>query len=347
MAGQAVNEWREIAGSAPSANPPAVDPGPGPISNIIAAWNGSAFDRRNDKVWMARPGGHGDQYYNGVLNFPLGNNAPTMIEVLVSNAAGEISAGNSPRYPNGRPASSHLYALQHIVRARNWLVDVTIGAVASGGGGFPNCEVYDITQTGNAWLSAGTMPNCPASSTSFVCKDEATEDFIAMNDNIATYRWTQATNTWSAPIGGDPPVSSTDAIGAVDTTRNQMFLLKGAANASHTFNLSTLTWTARTLSGAGAAGLAALAKGAGMEYVPAIDAYLVRGGASGGTVYRINASTFEVTTLSTTGGASIPATPVISGNPENVYSRWRLSTNFGRMFILPSYTSNWWCLRVY
>lgn len=349
LVGLAVNAWVEIAGSSPSANPPAVNPGPGPIANIIDVWNGLAFDRRYDKAWGARPGGHTDQYYQGVFNWDLQLNSPVMVETMSSNTFAEITPGNVARDPVLlKPQSSHKYFTSHIIRARNWLVDFGVGSVANSGNPLPQCEAYDITQTGNAWQAVGTVPDLPVvNNAQYVCKDELLEDVYIMNDNSAVYKWTQSTNTFTGALGSFPPVSGIDALGAFDTTRGHMLVLKGVSSASHTFNPTTLTWTARTLTGAAATPLMALAKGCGIEYVEAIDAYLVRGGAAGGTVYRIDAGTWEVTTLATTGGASVPAAALISGAPENIYSRWRLSTNYRCMFLLPSYAANWWALRVY
>lgn len=350
LTGLGVNEWADVPGSAPSANPPAVNPGPGAISNIIDVWNGLAYDTRNDKAWLARPGGHTDLYYNGVLNWLLSQDTPAMTEVLASNTFAEITPGNVARDPVLlKPQSSHKYFTSHIIRARNWLVDFGVGSVANSGNPLPQCEAYDITQTGNAWQAAGTVPDLPVvNNAQYICKDELLEDVYIMNDNSAVYKWTQSTNTMSGALGGGfPPVSGIDALGAFDTTRGHMLVLKGVSGASHTFNPTTETWTARTLTGAGASALMALAKGCGIEYVPAIDAYVVRGGAAGGTYYRIDAATWEVTTPATTGGSGIAAAPAASGSPENIYSRWRLSTNFKGMFLLPNYTSNWKFLRLY
>jgi hypothetical protein len=348
--GQAVNEWREITGSSPSANPPAVNPGPGSLDAIIDAWNGTAIDTRDDRIYMGPNGGHGDQYFNGVGYWAMSLNSPVLTMLVQSNTAGEITAGDTARYPTIlRPASRHTYYTKKPIRARNWLAMFGVGSVASSGNPKVECEAYDITSSGNAWAAAGTIPNLPAvNNVQYVVKDEVNEDVYIMNDNLATYKWTQATNTWSGAIGGFPPVGGIDALGAYDTTRGHMFVLKGVSNASHTFNPTTLTWTARTLTGAGASALAAMAKGAGMEYWPDIDAYLVKPGlAGGGTVYRIDAGTYEVTSLSTTGGSSIPGTASISGTPENVYGRWNRSINLKGAFFLPRYTANWWFLRTH
>lgn len=350
--GQAVNEWREITGSSPSANPPTVDPGPGPLANIIDVWNGTALDTRDDSGFLPPNGGHTDSNWNGFGRWQFALNSPVLSMLLESNTSGEITAGNAARYPTiNRPASRHTYYTAKVIRARNWMALFGVGSVANSGNPLVQCEAYDITSSGNAWAAAGTIPNLPVvNNVQYVVKDEVNEDVYIMDDANGVYKWTQASNTWGGVItgAGFPPVSGIDALGAYDTTRGHMFVLKGTSNASHTFNPNTPAWTSRTLSGAGASALAAMAKGAGMDYWPDLDAYLVRPGlAGGGTVYKIDAGTYEVTSISTTGGSGIPGTASISGTPENVYGRWMRSVNYKGAYFLPRYSANWWFFRTH
>src|SRR6185312_4574535 len=85
--GQAVGEWRELAGSAMANTPPTVNPGRdsgGPWAKLDA-WNGLALDTRDSALWGLALGGHGDYGGNEVMKFPLEIAAPKWIEMLPSD----------------------------------------------------------------------------------------------------------------------------------------------------------------------------------------------------------------------------------------------------------------------
>jgi len=352
LSGLAAYQYVEISGSSLSVLNPTVPNGT--AAAIVDAWNGFAIDTRSNKIVGPALSGHTDSSYNGVPMIDMSQNSPAFVELLTSNTAGEIDASpNTGRYTNGRPAGSHTYYMLQCIEANNDFVRWGCGAVSTSGQPKTDVDAYPTSGSGNIWRAENTYPDLPAVNTGMAIVKTSNEDILAFHDNNEVYKWRRATNDYLARSVefsgiGFPDISPIESCTAWDSTRSRAYLLKGNQNTnSHTYDPTTGTFTAQTLSGAGAAGLSALAKGAGMFYDPVTDAYYVRGGlAGGGTIYRINASTFEVTTPTTSGGASIPATATISGSPENVYQKWLFSPTYRVAFYLPRYTANWWAMKL-
>jgi hypothetical protein len=350
--GQAVNEWRQIAGSAMSLCPPTVNPGSKDVKFRIDPWVGFSIDTRSNTVWAVANGGHDDYWGNEVLKICLNDASPAWVEVspsdTLSSAPGDVSY-----YPSGRPTSSHTYYTQHFIERDNRAVRVGNGSAASVGNPKFDVSAYNASATGpSGWLPQGTYPNIPGTGVPItVAKDPSTEDFYAFVNNNNIWKWTHATGAWTA-LSVSLPVSFKESACAFDSSRNRIFLLKGAESAvCHTVTLSSGntvgTVAAVTLFGTGAAAVSAAVKGIGMVYVAALDAYFVRLRAAGGSVYRINASTFETTLVTTTGGSSIPITPDSSGTPENVYGRFLYAPSLGGVFYTATHSDHSWFLRLH
>jgi hypothetical protein len=352
-----INAWVKLTGSAMSNFPPSVDPGrdsgDGPSSKINA-WCGLAIDTRTSTIWSLANGGHDDYHGNEVMKLAL-TDAPVWVEMLPSNTAGEFTIpNNSAYYSSGRPASVHSYYTQQFIEVRNRAMRFGATSVATSGNPHVAVDGYDCgeVQGVNGWDAAGTYPNIPGVSGTnawAVAKNPTTEDVFVFVSNSSVRKWSQAANSWSTVNVGFPPISCNESASAYDSTRNRIFILKGAESptACHTFDTSTGLFTARTLTGAAAATITAAVKGLGLVYVPSIDSYIVRLGAAGGAAYKINAGTFEVTALATTGGTLIPATATISGNPENVYGRLLFAPELQGLAYIPTYNSDAWFLRLY
>jgi hypothetical protein len=104
-----------------------------------------------------------------------------------------------------------------------------------------------------------------------------------------------------------------------------------------TYDLTGNTTTDRTLSGSG---ISTATEYIGMDYVAALDRFIVRLPGSGTTLYLIDPATFAYTTLSTSGGDSIPT----DNKPMNKFRYVPLLK--GCVFV-PSYTGNAWFVRVH
>lgn len=205
-----------------------------------------------------------------------------------------------------------------------------------------------VSQGAVGWEASTTYPDIPSINTvpPATCCDPDTGDVYVIDANYYVYKWTRSTNTWSNVEQQYPPDTFRDRPSAYDTTRDRILGFV-TGNAAYTFDPATGLFTSRTLTGADASAISSSSTGAGMVYVPALDAYLYRRGAAGGTVYVIDASTFAVSQFSTTGGSGIPAVAAISGNPENVYTKWLYVPDYGGIFYYPSHAANCWFLRVH
>jgi hypothetical protein len=354
----AVNQWVEIAGSSMSASPPGGPAYSGTGSNPAGrmAWGTLCVDTRTSDLWGLAMGGHGDYYGNEVIRLRLTADTPKWSERY---PRGEQSAAiNAARTTEGKPSSAHGYLTAHFIEARNRAM--RFGAAAAGPipGTFPDVEAFDSTAaTGvNGWDAAGTIPPVPGTTgTALVAgKNTLTEDVYFFRSNVAVYKWTQATNTWST-VASSLPVNFNEAAIAFDSSRGRFLIYKSNTSLTqlYTFSVSTNTFTSRSFSGDGTAisALNAANKGLGMVYVPGLDAYLIRLGGAGAAVYRVAASDLlTVSTLTTTNGGGVPAASVASGT-ENVNGRWAYIPNLGNgvggIAYVPTYTANCWFLRTH
>ena len=354
--GQADNEWREIAGSSMAASPPSVDPGRSSsgLNSIGDNWVGYSIDTRVNRVWSPANGGHDDTHENGVRYLDLMMASPKWIEVLPSNSAAEFDIGNNAaRYSNGRPASIHSYYCQVFIEARNRAMRFGAPAVAQSGNSFNAVEGFDCNAPigTNGWDAAGTWPAFPGSMDPALatCK-VANEDVIVIQHNYTTYKWIQATNTWTQ-FPGWPPVSFTEAASAYDSLRDRVFLLRnvGQYTGTYTLNPNTGEYTQVVLTGPAKDILTDAGAAFGMVYVPAVDKYFVRLGVVGSAVYAIDPATWNATLASTTGGTTIPkprhANESGLGN-QHVYKKFLYTPTLGGIVYIPSYASNAWFLKL-
>lgn len=344
--GMAVNEWKQLAASAPNAlGKPAWAEGGG---NWVDDWSGMSYDTVNDVVYSCANGGHTDYSGNETNALDLKAANPAWVTRQACSAAGTWPAQygdptNTGYYTDGRPVSVHSYWTQHFITQRNRAMRFGSTATWSSGNGTKHVNGWNPAT--NAWDAAGTYPNIPLSATDdAICQNPTTGDVYAASQNYGLHRWNQALNTWTQLTTDFGSWTANRAACAYDTTRNRILYVGVFGNR---------VWNGSAFSDPGLNGAAAsaltsgLKTGLGLVYVPAVDAYFARRGAAGSAVYRINASTFEVTALSTTGGGSVPATADISGTPENVYTRWLYSPNLGGCIYIPNYASPAWFLRLH
>lgn len=348
--GQAVGEWREIANSSLSSVAPTHNPNNKPLVWRIAPWCGLAVDTTRNVVWSLANGGHNDYHGNEVYRLDLSQNAPVWQEWFPSDPTLPTQY-DAARYPSGRPASCHTYYSQHYIPFRDRVVRFGALAVATSGNSFRVLDgwIPTVAQGESGWEDPSTYPDIPALGTipPPTCCDPDTGDVYLFRANYEVLRWSRASNTWQGVNNGFPPAVFEDRPCAYDTARDRILVFSRPDNFAYTFDPATGQFTLRTLSGSDASAISGSSSGAGMVYVPAIDTYLYRRGAAGGAVYAINPATFEVTQLSTTGGSGVPATDTISGNPENVYTKWLYVPAYGGIFYYPRHSANCWFLRVH
>ncbi len=120
--GQAVNEWREIAGSSMNLSAPThtaltLSGGSAVVgpSSRMDAWCGLSIDTRSSWVWSAANGGHGDYYGNEVVKLDLMADAPAWVEWFAGSNGKVVDNSTTPgtaslaRYQDGLPCSCHSF----------------------------------------------------------------------------------------------------------------------------------------------------------------------------------------------------------------------------------------------
>lgn len=312
-AGQSVNEWREIAGSSLSLCAATVNYGSKPLSSRMDVWCGLALDTRNSTIWSCGNGGHDDWWGNDVYKIDMRSNAPAWVEVLAATSGWSVP-NTAARYSDGSPASIHSYYSQQFIESRGKAIRFGLGAVATFGNARPVIDGFNPL-TG-VWEPDGTYPSWPAfTQDAPICKNTLTEDVYCFRDNYFVYKWTQSTNTVTT-VNSGPPNTMYKAASCFDLVRGRIFLVNSVG--AWTFDISTNTFTTRTLSGSGAS---IMRDAQCCIYEPTLDAYLsfiVESGAI--KVYSTNPATFAVSLVSTSGtNPPIDIGPNGGGNP---YGKW-------------------------
>ena len=378
--GQAVNEWREIAGSAMTLLAPTNEArtfsggraivGPSARMN---AWCGLSIDTRSSEVWSVANGGHGDYYGNEVCTIDLMADAPAWAEWFAGsngNVVDDVLQSTDParsRYADGRPVSTHSYYGQQFLERQDRAIRLG-GSSAPRGSAFENVEGFDVglVPGTNGWDAAGIFGFCvgginrgwtPAIAWS-ACKDPTTECIYVMSAP-RIHRFTPASlglgGNWSV-LGMLPQSMNSGAMGAtaVDTRRNRIMWVKGyGPKHPMVCDLATGGWTgvAGWPASAARSELEAMFASPGMVYVPQLDAFLVRGKNPGSKVLRVDAGDFSVAHLATTGGEGVPIGAQLAvGSPseeEGVYNRWLYVPALSGVVYFPRAESNAWFLRLY
>jgi hypothetical protein len=340
--GIAVGEWRQIAATAISSAPMAVQTYPGvgytgPASKVVA-WAGFAVDTRDSSIYSPANGGHMDYAGNEVNRLRLSDNAPAWTEPRAATPAGQ-TVQNTSHYADGRPTSRHNYYGAMVNEQRNRTM-VFSGARWGDGGSLFNLDGFNLAS--NDWDGARTYPDGPGADLGpyngwGTVANKANGDFYVFA-SFKVLRWNNASNTWSRLLSNAPMYGQYSAT-AIDTKRNRVLVLGGDSGDQAYFDLATNTATRIALSGAQAG--AVMGSGNGMVYDPLLDAYLLRTEAAGGTIYRIDPATFAVSVLAVTNGSQIP--PSTNG----VWTRFLYVPKLKGVIYFPAFSSNAWFVRTY
>lgn len=326
--GQAVGEWRQIAGTAMAGAPASVKTFPGlgntgPSAKVVA-WTSFALDTRDSSLYSAANGGHMDYAGNEVNRISLIANSPAWTESLPSTAVAQVTA-SSAYYADGRPASRHSYYGQVVNEVRNRVM--TLGGSRFGDGGVLS-TVDGFNLATNGWDGAGAFPsNSDLSSVAgpAIVDNKATGDiFLFSNRNV--WKWTNATNAWSKLLS-NATVYGQYSASAFDSRRNRILVLGGNGNDRGLYDLATNTVTTvpAVLNGDANA----------LAYDSAADVFLLR---SGSVTYRINAGTFAVDQMPTSGTA-----PAVA--PNGPWRRFLYVPALKGVVYVPTYTDEIFFLR--
>lgn len=342
--GVAIGAWKEIPNS--SMGLVAGLSGTTPtslVSSRMDAYNGLAY--KGTEVYSVRCGGHTDYFGNEVLRFDAHSNTPgwTLIKPWSTVAqSGLNQLTNYWRYPDGEVSSSHTYAHQRYIKARNWIMQVANTAVAVNGGTSAECMVYNIAT--NAYGADGTIPNgpSPAIADNGIWDDPDKGDVY----HVLAYtinRWNQASNTWSLGLKSVPNIYGTKTVAATDTLRRRAVILGGDEPTKReptVYGLDDNSTAPITVTG----DTALTTQGQfGLDFCPTLDRfYAMTGGANGAGLYEMNPTTWAVSAKSTTGATGMPAQ---WGN--GVYTRFKYLPTLGGLIYFPRHSANAWFLRLH
>lgn len=288
VAALSAGQWYEIPSSAPNAVMP--------VRGIINAWNSLAVDHRTSKIYSVANGGHTDYDGNEVDCFDVERENPIWTQRRASTTTTDTCVAYNAA---GDPCSRHSYYGVHLNAFDDRIMLVSgVWACSSGTPQLPTTDSYNITA--NNYSAAGTHPDVPAAlraPDAVYTVDPNTGDIYGKNVFSTFGRWNRSSNTWTvdlAPSGSAPNAQA--AMSACDTTRGRIYIQGGTGSAHNYYDIGSNAWTQPTLTGARAADVASAQRGS-MQYVPALDSYIVRLSPAGNDVIKINASTFDAVTL--------------------------------------------------
>lgn len=347
VAAQAPGQWFEIPNSAPNAVMP--------NHSIIDSWNSMVVDPRDSKIYSVAAGGHSDWAGNGAYVFDAQREVPVWREDRASTHNGTESC--VAYYASGDPTARHTYYGIHMNTFDNRVM--LVGGSWFCSNGIPILSTMDsyniLSKTYNP---AGTHPDQPADMQhpdATYCLDPATGDIYAKY-NFGTWgRWNRSSNTWTADLAetGTAPDAEAAAMSACDTTRNRIYVQgngNGLSQCHHVYTIGTNAWTTITVTGARAADITTAGQGS-MQYVAAIDAFLIRLSPAGNDVIKVDASTFAATTFpGLSGGTAIQnnspyTSPANSG--AGPYSKFLYAPNLKGCILVQGFDKNCYYLRVH
>jgi hypothetical protein len=150
LQGRALNTWISIPGTAGAG---------GAVMNPYCGW---AYDSATSSIYSAAAGGHGDSPDNRVVSIHLNADSPTW-NLLHAATTGITTADyNELHYPDGTPASRHIYQMSHYVPSANRIMLLGARYVWSGSG-FLGLTVDGFNLSTNQWDPAGYWQDVPGS----------------------------------------------------------------------------------------------------------------------------------------------------------------------------------------
>lgn len=321
-----------------------------PNRAILTAWCSLVVDPRTSKIYSVANGGHTDYDGNQSFCFDVEREAPVWSQLRASTTVGDTCvAYNAALDPTSRHS---YYGLLFNEFDNRIMMCGGVWACSSGTPNLPTMDSYNLVT--DSYSPAGTHPDVPAGLRApdmVWTLDPTTCDIYGMNVNTFG-KWTRSSNTWSVSLGdtGSPPTVNGAPMSAFDTMRGRVFILGGANSAHSFYTKQTNVWTQPTITGARATDLTTAAR-ASMQYVEAIDAYVVRRSPAGNDVIKIDAQSFEAVTLpNLTGGAALQNNdPYTLPNNDGAgpYNKFLHVQRLRGAVFVNGYNSNCYFLRLY
>lgn len=217
MNGKSVHEWFSISGTTHAGSPAA--PNEDIRDNFANSTRRLAYSNitiKDNEVFLAAVGGHGDYGGNEVTSIDLSSNNPTW-QLRSASSTGIVV--DVPYYPDGKPTSRHTYWTNLWSSTRNRIMlhrtRFSYGFAVS----FPDSNGFDPVQ--NKWDPDNTWSDGYSAVTS-----DSRDNAWALLDvgGGQLYRWEAITDTWTK-TWDFRPLRFPNGPMVQDTRRDQLFTL--------------------------------------------------------------------------------------------------------------------------
>lgn len=331
--GMAAGEWREIAGTALSNAPIAVNTyaagaGQSGPQAKLDAWCGLGIDSRDSSLYSAANGGHADYAGNEVDQIRLRDDIPRWKEIKASTPVNQLL--DASHYADGRPTSRHSYYGVVVNELRNRVM-LLGGSAWKIGFGIDHLDGFNLAT--NEWDPALTYPRLGDSTVGAATVEVKSSGDIYTFVNFNVFQWSQSTNQWTKKLS-NTSLYGQYAASALDTKRNRILVVGGNASDHGVYDLKTNQVTTVSLSGLGFN-----QSQSGMVYDPQLDAFLIRTESAGGEILKVHPETWSVEKLAVSGGNQIVAAT------NGVWRKFLYVPALKGVVYAPRYNSNLWFLR--
>ncbi len=311
----------------------------------FAAWSGMAAD--GTSWWGMANGGDYSQWSNKVFRVDFTQSQPQYNLVYHGTTEAVVTADKAanwdgPYYSDGSPQAAQTYYTLHRCVARNYIFRVAASAVWTSSHKFSAMTGFNIAA--NVYDPAGTWPDSGLNASGLVpsiAKHPTTEDIWGtwFGD---WHVWSQSTGLWTQFTQNTTQWGYHAMV--IDASRNRLVYLECGPTKGgiiEFMDMTTHTYSAASLTGAGAAGLTtdAYAEHCVLVHDLDNDRYLFFGGNSNpyssnpgpypGVIYAINPTTHAATKV-----ADIVA-PINGWNNRVAYFH-----SFGGVAFVPAYEYN-------
>lgn len=330
--GHGIGEWVEIPGTAGAGGSP------------VDAFSGFAYNHSTNEILIACAGGHSDSGDNRVVSLQLTVDKPVW---TLRSPSSTVQKTDVAYYPDGKPASRHLYSTSHYIPQLNRVM--LFGLRFSYGNAYTYGVVDGFNLATNTWDPAGTW------------SDMLPGHFGAVSVRATGVVYSHALAKWSpdtAKCTQPITVRSSETIRwpiAHDPKRDQLFTLNwgdGEGYGAPVINASRVPLSGNTQISISFNASAALTQFAvdmptysGMDYDDANDNFMFYcgQGTGAGRIFVVKPNTtnkWDMSIYSLTGSSRPPATP---GN--GIHNRFRYVPALKGFVLLPSGSSNLFFIR--
>lgn len=338
MAGKPLFEWFPIPNTS------------GAGGATVDAYSGGCIRDDTSEFFIGCAGGHAQGLDNRMVSLDMRQDIPVWV---TRRAASASTAGDTPIYPDGRPASNHTYNILQWCPQRQRVVLAGMGYGYPSGNSYPNVFMFNPDPAVNDWDASSTYTSLAAGHYGFA---------RGANGDIWTSkgRWNQATATHEV---FDSWGFIVHFPGAYDSLRNQVLSVQfgNGQGFNPEFGLvaymvnSSGVQSAVTLTGSALSALTSDAPSySALQYDPVLDLFLFYPGAkySGGnsipsttpkTVYTIHPTTFAVEILAQGAGSATPNPTPATGS--GICGRFLYVPGLKGFVLLPQQSSNLYFMR--